>query len=92
MPFVSVADDYSAAQTHIVEYDSSGKEILDHWDDPNREKVTVQCFPLYSILLAVNRTRIDFFSLDIEGHEFRVLKTIPSDRVDIRVLFSYFIS
>ena len=45
----------------------------------------VQCFPFYSILLAVGRTRVDFFSLDVEGHEFRVLKTIPLHKVDIRV-------
>ena len=32
----------------------------------------VQCFPLYSILLAVGRTSIDFFSLDVEGHELKV--------------------
>ena len=31
----------------------------------------VQCFPLYSILLAVGRTSIDFFSLDVEGHELK---------------------
>lgn len=48
--------------------------------------MTAQCFPLYSILLAVNRTRVDFFSLDIEGHELKVLQTIPWHKVDIRVL------
>ena len=45
----------------------------------------VQCFPFYSILLAVGQTRVDFFSLDVEGHEFRILKTIPLHKVDIRV-------
>jgi hypothetical protein len=45
----------------------------------------VQCLPLYSILLALNRTTIDIFSLDIEGHELIVLKTIPFDKVDIKV-------
>lgn len=47
--------------------------------------VNVQCVPLYSILLAMNRTTIDLFSLDIEGLEFEVLKTIPFDKVDIKV-------
>jgi hypothetical protein len=45
----------------------------------------VQCFPLYSILLAVNRTNIDFFSLDVEGHEAKVLQTIPWHKVNIKV-------
>jgi len=29
---------------------------------------------------------VDFFSLDIEGHEKRVLETIPWEKVDIKVL------
>lgn len=41
------------------------------------ESVTIQCFPLYSVLLAVGRTAIDFFSLDVEGHELKILETIP---------------
>ena len=47
--------------------------------------IKVQCFPLYSILLAVGRTTIDFFSLDIEGGELDVLATIPWQEVNIKV-------
>lgn len=47
--------------------------------------ITVQCFPFYSVLLAVGRTQIDFFSLDVEGHELKILKTIPWHKVDIKV-------
>ncbi len=47
--------------------------------------ITAQCFPLYSILLALNRTTIDYFSLDIEGYELDVLRTIPWSKVDIKV-------
>ena len=50
---------------------------------------SVQCFPLYSILLAVNRTVIDFISLDVEGHEFRILKTVPWHKIDVKVLHYY---
>ena len=46
----------------------------------------VQCFPLYSILVAIGRTTIDYFSLDVEGFELDVLRTIPWDKVDIKVL------
>lgn len=45
----------------------------------------VQCFPLYSILLAHGQKKVDFFSLDVEGHELDVLKTIPWHKVDITV-------
>jgi Methyltransferase FkbM domain len=47
--------------------------------------ISVQCFPLYSVLLALNRTTVDFFSLDVEGFELDVLRTIPWDKVDIKV-------
>lgn len=48
--------------------------------------VEMVCFPLYSFMLALNRTTIDFFSLDIEGDELNVLKTIPFDKLDIKTL------
>ncbi|XP_033761384.1 uncharacterized protein LOC117343164 [Pecten maximus] len=59
------------------------------WNKRNRataDPAEVQCFPIYSILLAINRTTVDFFSLDIEGDELGVLKTIPFDKVDIKML------
>ncbi|XP_035701096.1 uncharacterized protein LOC110861992 isoform X2 [Folsomia candida] len=45
-----------------------------------------QCFPLYAILSALNLTTVDYFSLDIEGAELDVLKTIPWENVLIKVL------
>lgn len=57
-------------------------------DDLEKKKslnVNVQCFPLYTYLLALNVTVIDYFSLDVEGSELNVLKTIPFDKIDIRV-------
>jgi len=50
-----------------------------------REVTTVQCYPLHSLLLAVGNPRVDFFSLDIEGAEMDVLRTIPFNEVDIKV-------
>ena len=47
--------------------------------------LTVPCFPLETILAALNRSRVDYFSLDIEGFELPVLKTIDWTRTDIRV-------
>ncbi|XP_018019482.1 uncharacterized protein LOC108675939 isoform X2 [Hyalella azteca] len=48
--------------------------------------VEVQCLPIYSILLALNVTTVHYFSLDVEGVELEVLKTIPWDKVDIQTL------
>ncbi|CAG0915463.1 unnamed protein product [Notodromas monacha] len=47
---------------------------------------TSPCFPLYSLLVATNLTKIDFCTLDVEGIELQVLKTIPWDKVDIKVI------
>ena len=47
---------------------------------------TVQCFPLYSILLAVGRTQIDYFSLDVEGSETDVLTSVPWHKIFIKVI------
>ncbi|XP_047737147.1 uncharacterized protein LOC108678160 [Hyalella azteca] len=48
--------------------------------------VEVQCLPLFSLLLALNVTTVDYFSLDVEGLELEVLKTIPWDKVHIKTL------
>nr|CAH0101596.1 unnamed protein product [Daphnia galeata] len=45
-----------------------------------------QCFPLYSILLAIGKTKIDYFGLDVEGSEYKILRTIPWRKVDIKTL------
>ena len=46
----------------------------------------VECVPLYSLLLALNVTYIDYFSLDTEGSELSILQTIPFDKIQIDVL------
>jgi hypothetical protein len=57
---------------------------VDHKDD--KENIyKVQCFTLYSILLAVERTHIDYFGLDVEGSEYKILRTIPWDKIDVKI-------
>lgn len=46
---------------------------------------TVICYPLYSLLAAINQTKVDYFSLDVEGFELDILKTIPFEQVEITV-------
>ena len=45
----------------------------------------VTCFPLFGVLKAMNVSTVDYFSLDVEGNELDVLRTIPFDEVDITV-------
>jgi len=44
----------------------------------------IHCMPLTSILLALNMTDIDLFSLDIEGHEMEVLRSLDFDLIKIK--------
>ena len=51
----------------------------------NAELIRVVCLPLILILNAIGNPKIDYFSLDIEGAELAVLKTIPWEMADIKV-------
>ncbi|XP_052098880.1 uncharacterized protein LOC127733585 [Mytilus californianus] len=59
----------------VQDQNAKGKNIVD-----------VQCFPFYSIMKALNVTHVDFFSLDVEGNELEVLRTIPFDKIYIDMM------
>ncbi|ODM90244.1 Protein Star [Orchesella cincta] len=48
--------------------------------------LNVQCVPLFTILAALNITEIDYFSLDVEGLELEILKTVPFDKIKFKFL------
>ena len=43
------------------------------------------CFSFYSIFLAVGNPVVDYFSLDVERAELLILKSIPWNKVNIKV-------
>ena len=43
------------------------------------------CLPFYTILTALGKPDVDYFSLDTEGSEFQILNTIPWEQVKIKV-------
>jgi len=55
-------------------------------DSFKENTVDVLCLPVFSLLLALGNPSVHYFSLDIEGAELLVLKTIPWDKVDIWLL------
>ena len=64
-----------------------GFQMRDSIPKTMRKKEKVECYPLYSLFLAVGIShKIDFLSLDIEGAELAVLKTIPWDKVRIELV------
>ena len=52
-------------------------------ENPIELYVTVPCFSLNTIMKALGVQKIDMFSLDVEGGEFDVLKTIDFNKLDI---------
>jgi len=62
------------------------KRMRDSIPSNMRSKYPVRCFPLYSLILAMGSPRVDFLSIDIEGAELAVLKTIPWEKVEIELV------
>ena len=59
---------------------------------PHIKREEVLCIPLYSILKAIDMTHIHFFSLDVEGAEMDILRTIPFNLVTIELfLIEYYV-
>ena len=58
------------------------------WLDSKKEDTHtyVQCFPLLSLTLALGRNHVDYLSLDVEGPEVEILRTIPFEDLTIDVL------
>ena len=52
--------------------------------EKDRKTFQLQCFSLYSILKAVGVVNVDFLSLDIEGGEFSVMKSILNNCSDFK--------
>uniref|UniRef100_A0A2P2IF97 Protein Star-like n=2 Tax=Hirondellea gigas TaxID=1518452 RepID=A0A2P2IF97_9CRUS len=47
---------------------------------------SVQCFPLASMLLALNTSHVDLLSLDVEGSEPAILRSMPWSQFTVSVL------
>lgn len=86
MVIFDTADVFGAIANEEAEQEADKYEDQFIRKDLPRQKEPVQCFPLYSLLLALGNPRVDFFSLDIEGSEIDVLRTVPFDKVDIEMI------
>ena len=76
----------SRADEAIKQRKESNPDFVPTYGAFVRRTLQMQCLPLTSIIEALGNPVIDYFSLDIEGAEFPVLKTIDFDKVDIRVI------
>ena len=55
-------------------------------EELERKTIQITCFPLYSLLLALGNPIVHYLSLDVKGAEFPILKSIPFEKVDIKVV------
>jgi hypothetical protein len=79
--------DYVTTLPYQSDESGAGKLLInDTQRSLSPQTAFVPCFPFQTLLMAINQTRIDYFSLDVEGVEMPILKTIPWDSFDIRVL------
>ncbi|RNA06335.1 Star-like isoform X2 [Brachionus plicatilis] len=53
-------------------------------EPPINEFIYVPCFSIQTILAAINVKTVDLFSLDVEGVELDVLRSINFDRIKIK--------
>ena len=49
-------------------------------------EVSVNCFPLNAIMAAINVSHVDYFSLDVEGPELEILRTVDWKTLHIDVI------
>jgi FkbM family methyltransferase len=62
------------------------EEKVDDVDQSKIRRVKVFCVPLGDLVRALAWTRIDFLSLDAEGSDLDILRTVPWQLVDVRVI------
>ena len=48
--------------------------------------ITVQCFPLMDVLAALGVYHVDYLSLDVEGPELEILRTVDWNRLRVDIL------
>jgi hypothetical protein len=62
-------------------------------EDPDRNQeyvfTRVKCFPLFSLLLAINATAFNYLSLDAEGAEIQVPKSVDWFKGNMTALIIY---
>ena len=61
----------------LYSFEGEVKGWAENQIDEKSNHIQALCLPLISILNAVGNPVVDYFSLDIEGVELDVLKTIP---------------
>ena len=86
-----ISTEHRASLLHVPlncpEYQGLGCQQQSYIRNESREDtIPIPCFTFSSIMDAFGLTSLDYFSLDVEGAELAVLKTIPFDKYHIEIL------
>jgi len=71
-----MAADSCVLQLKFKESTGGAGELMTSRSRDSKNANLVPCFPLHALLLALNRSTVDYFSLDVEGFELEV-RTAP---------------
>ncbi|XP_042203057.1 uncharacterized protein LOC121853158 [Homarus americanus] len=86
-PDNNVGDNQWIFKANTRETDSYFTKFYDELSGSSRRSYSMaQCFPLVSYLLALNVTTIDLLSLDIQGNEWEVIKSLSPGQVVVRAM------
>jgi len=70
-----------------INFEKSGLKLRHTQDEKGYvSEGDVECFSLFSLLTALDVKMVDLLVLDIEGHEFEVLKGYPYKEIPIKVI------
>lgn len=86
-PFIAKFRIFNALSGSLTEMNKLHMQRIDYESKSNQMKLLyIPCFSLNTILSAINVTKVDYFSLDVEGGELSVLKSIKYDKITIETL------
>ena len=87
-PFIAKFKDLGALSGQQNDFTEDHLKNMKNWlrnDKLNTaEEFYVPCFSLNTILRAIDVNRVDFFSLDTEGNEWKVLRSVDLKTIDMR--------
>lgn len=85
-PGFSVSPWYMKGSSYEFGITLNSRTIKNYVNAADKSYSVVSCFPLITYLRALNVSTIDFLSLDTQGSEMDIIKTIPWDEMNVRVV------
>ena len=85
-PLGGFTETLSAGQEKRADAEINRNAKWMHGEQGNGQVIKVSAFPLYQVLMVLNRTTIDYWSLDTEGSELAILQGSGLENFELGVL------